>query len=252
MFHEAAAKMYAAFMSELCRFMIDAEIATDETIRGCTDAELRQLEQQLSISLPISMAECLRQIGHACGRLMDGDLFGADAFEGAREVAVELTAAKDSPWRLPEHMIPYLQHQGYEFLFVDPHAGDDPPVWLYVETEPEPKEWAPSFTAWLREAAISAVECKPWNEEVCREISLHRDDWTSRRKTLDEYDSEAGQIRRSLIARLSQRDRELGRITGPIEFQEIWNREFPQSELCRKLNTEGKRIPWGWISPREA
>ncbi len=169
--------MYAVFMAELRRFMIDAGIATVDTICGCTDSEVAELERRLSIRFPAAMAECLRQMGRACGHLMDGDAFGIGAFNDAREVAVEITTEEGSPWRLPDHVIPFLQHQGYEFLFLHSNAGDDPPVWLYIETEPEPNEWAMSFTAWLRESAIGAIEAKPWNDEVCREISLHRDDW---------------------------------------------------------------------------
>ena len=244
--------MYAAFMTQLSRFLIDAGIATVDTIRGCTDSEVRELERQLSIQFPAAMAECLRQMGHACGDLLDGDVLGIGAFNDAREVAVEIAIEVDSPWRLPDHVIPFLQHQGYEFLFLYSNAGDDPPVWLYIETEPEPKEWAISFTAWLRESAIGAIEGKPWNDEVCREITQHRDDWMARKATLDEYDNEARQIRKSLIARVTQTDRNRGRVTGPIEMQEIWNREFRSTDLYRKLIAEGKRIPWGWDNPSDA
>lgn len=243
--------MYAAFMTEVGRFMLDSGIATADSFRGCTDAEITQLEHQLSVCLPVALAECLREMGHACGRLTDGDHFGIEAFKDARKVALEITT-EDSPWRLPDNVIPFLQHQGYEFLFVYANAGDDPPVWLYIETEPEPKQWGLSFTTWLRETAIDAVERKPWNDEVCREIRLHRDDWMARKRMLDEYDSEANQIRQALIARLIQSDPERGRITGPTEIQQIWSREFPVTDLCRKLMREGKRIPWGWVDPSEA
>ena len=244
--------MYAEFITELRDFMVDAGIATDDTIRGCTDSDITELERRLSVRLPAAMAECLRQMGHACGHLMDGDAFGVNAFDDSREVAQEITTEPKSPWRLPHDVIPFLQHQGYEFLFVYTNAGADPPVWLYIETEPEPKRWGLSFTAWLRESAIGAIEGKPWNDEVCREIRLHRDNWMTRKKTLDEYDDEANRIRQSLIARLIQSDLERGRITGPTEIQQMWNREFPDTDLYRRLIAEKKRIPWGWVNPSDA
>lgn len=244
--------MYAEFMAELCRFMIDAEIATANTIQGCSDSEIAELERLLSTRLPSAMVECLRRMGRACGDLMDGDAFGLNAFAEACEVAQEITSGPDSPWRLPDQAIPFLQHQGYEFLFLPANGEDDPPVWLYIETEPGPRLWGLSFTAWLRESAIGAVECKPWNEEVCREIGLHRDAWMARKKILDEYDNQANLLRRSLIARLIEEDRQRGQVTGPTEMQRIWNLEFPDTELYRRLTSEQKRIPWGWINPKEA
>ncbi len=223
-----------------------------DAIRGCTDAEVRELERQLSIRFPAAMSECLHQMGHECGDLFDGDAFGIGAFNDALEVAVKVTTEVDSPWRLADNVIPFLQHQGYEFLFLYSNAGDDPPVWLYIETEPEPKQVGLTFTAWLRESAIGSIEGKPWNNEVCREIRLHRDDWIARKKTLDEYTAEANRIRLSLIRRLIQVDRDRGRITGPNEMQQIWNREVRNTDLGRKLIAEGKRIPWGWFNPSDA
>lgn len=244
--------MYSAFMTDLCDFMVDAGIAAPDACRGCSDVEIEQLERKLSFRLPAAMSECLRRLGHACGQFMDGDAFGLSAFDEAHEVAQEITAKPDSPWRLPDQAIPFLQHHGYEFLFIQSNAGDDPPVWLYVETEPVAREVGASFTAWLRESALGTVERKPWNDEVCREIGLHRDDWLARKKILDEYDEETSQIRQSLTDRLVQSDRERGQITGPKEYQQIWNREFPNTDLFRKLTAERKRIPWNWVNPRDA
>ncbi len=232
--------------------MVDAGIATPDTIRGCTDSEIAELERQLSVRLPAAMAECLRQMGQECGHLADGDAIGLHAFDAARQVAQEITTEPDSPWRLPDDVIPFLEHQGYEFLFVHANAGDDPPVWLYIETEREPKQWGVSFTVWLRETAIWAVEGKPWNDEVCREIGLHRDNWIARKKTLDEFDHEVHQIRQSLVSRIKQSDHARGSVTGPTEIQQIWNREFPECDLYRRLMAERKRIPWGWVNPRDA
>ncbi|MFN0019374.1 MAG: hypothetical protein ACKVP0_14005 [Pirellulaceae bacterium] len=74
----------------------------------------------------------------------------------------------------------------------------------------------------------------------------------ARKKILDQYDEEANQIRQSLISRLMQSDLEREQITGPTEMQQIWNREFPNSDLYRKLTAQRKRIPWSWVDPRDA
>ncbi|QDU11063.1 SMI1/KNR4 family protein [Gimesia aquarii] len=244
--------MYVEFMSTISQYLIDTGISTADNIRGCTESEIDHFQRRISQNLPLAFIACLHEFGHKCGHLMDGDAFGIAGFDVAREVALELTKKQDSPWQLPENVIPFQEHQGYQFLFFYTDDGNDPSVWHYLEEDSEPTHSVPSFTAWLRESAINVIESKPWNDEICREIRLHRDNWIDRKKMLDEYHQEASQIRRSLIARLVQSDIERDRITGPLEMQQIWNQEFPETELYQKLVAEQKRIPWGWTDHRDA
>lgn len=245
--------MYSRFIAELCRFVLDSGIAFTDDLRGCTRADVAALENRLGMRLPEAFTEYLLAMGNGCGRLMQGDEFGIAGVDVAQRVASEITAAPDCPWKPMRRLLPFRQHHGYNFLFFyTEEVGSDPPVWAYKETAPGPKEWTPSFTCWLRECAIECIEGKPWNDEVCREIRLHRNDWLERKPVLDRYDSEANRFRQELSERVVSADRERGRITTPREFQELWNREFRTTDLCRTLVKEGKRIPWGWIDPSDA
>jgi hypothetical protein len=244
--------MYSQFMIELSRFMLDSGIAMSADFRGCTRAEISALEDRLAVRLPEAFTEYLCAMGHGCGILMGGDEYGIAAIDVAQRVASRITTNPDCPWRPSQRMLPFRQHHGCTFLFFHTDEGNDPPIWAYLETEAGPKDWAPSFTCWLRECAIDCIEGKPWNDEVCREISLHRDDWLERKAVLDRYDDEAGRIRRALCERVAALDRGRGRVASPREFQEIWNREFRESDLYRTLVEEDKRIPWGWVDPSDA
>jgi hypothetical protein len=244
--------MYAQFMTELCRFILDAGVAMATTIRGCTAAEIAGVESRLGIPLPVALVEYLRVAGHSSWTLMDGEELTIASFDVAQRVAAAITTGSGCPWTLPRRTLPFLQHHGYEFLCLRTDDGNDPPVWLYIGTEPGPQQWAPSFTCWLRECALECIELQPWSDEVCRKIALHRDDWLKRKAVLDLYDQEANRIRQTLNDRVVALDRARGKITSPREFQEIWSREFRETDLCRTLVKEGKRVPWGWIDPGDA
>jgi hypothetical protein len=245
--------MYARFIADLCRFMLDSGIAVAGDLRGCARAEIAVLENRIGVRLPEAFTEYLLAMGNGCGSLMQGDEFGIEGVEVAERVASEITTESDCAWKPARRMLPFRQHHGYTFtFFYTDEDGNDPPVWAYMEAEPGPREWSPSFTCWLRECAIECIEGKPWNDEVCREIGLHRDDWLERKAVLDRYDSEANRFRQELSERVVSNDRKRGRITTPSEFQELWNREFRTTDLCGTLVKEGKRIPWGWINPSDA
>jgi hypothetical protein len=243
-----ANRMYAPFIADLCRFMLDSRIAGAGDLRGCARPEIAALEEQLGLRLPAAFSEALLAVGESCGELMDGDKFGITGIQEASEVAQDIVTEDDSPWKPSRSMLPFLQHQGYnfQFFYTDEH-DDDPAVWAYVETEPGPILMQPSFTCWLRERAIWCVEHTPWNDEVCREIDQHRDVWMERKQILDRYDAEAHRLRGLLLQRVAVADRKRGKITTVLEFQELWNREFRTTELYTTLLKEGKRIPWGWL-----
>jgi hypothetical protein len=131
--------------------------------------------------------------------------------------------------------------------------GDDPPVLtVSIDDGLVPRQAAVSFTAFLREAALGAVEHKPWNDEVCREIVAHRDDWLPRKRLLDGWDAAALALRHSLVAEVHDRDAARGTVTGPTEFQRLWLDRLAGTDLARTLRSEGKRLPWGWVAPAEA
>jgi len=44
-------------------------------------------------------------------------------------------------------------HQGYEAVYFDTEAGDDPPVYQYVQCQGPPEIVWPSFTTYLRDVA---------------------------------------------------------------------------------------------------
>ena len=56
---------------------------------------------------------------------------------------------RNSPFELPNNAFVIFSHQGYIFAYFMLSDGDDPPVYTYMEAEPEPKKWATSFSEYL-------------------------------------------------------------------------------------------------------
>ena len=244
--------MYADFFAELRDFVIESKVASPTEIRGCTSSEIVALQARLSSPLPKALHECLLQFGTQSGDVMDGDLFGVaginEAYEVAEEIATDELRSELSLGRL----LPILQHHGYQFHYLPADRSDDPGVWLFREGNQQPVKCSPSLTAWFREIAINAVEQRPWNDEICREIASHRENWTSRKQVIDTYQREAARLRQDLLERQNDLDQLRGKISGPLEFQRIWNAEVRSTQLFNDLIGENKRIPWGWTHPRDA
>lgn len=69
----------------------------------------------------------------------------------ARTIELFLECGIDFALR-PTHYV-FGMHQGYEALFFDSTASDDPPVYQFVQGQGPPEIVWPSFTAYLRDVA---------------------------------------------------------------------------------------------------
>jgi hypothetical protein len=69
----------------------------------------------------------------------------ADINAWARELIVE-GGVED---KFPDDMFVFLMHQGYSFLYFPLDGSNDPPVYLYVDGDPAPKQVAPCFSDWV-------------------------------------------------------------------------------------------------------
>lgn len=247
---------YAAFMDEIARFVLEAGIS--ERVRGCTEPALQELTEALGRPLPEAWAAFLREMGE-----FSGPLYGSDhgltryALGPARAVAAVLTSSPDCALRLTDDLLPLAQHHASDFIFIDLRAGDDPPVHYYLEGQAGDVVVAPAFTAFLRQSVLGLVELEPRHRELLREQQQHYNPsdpgrWQARLQVLHEYDAAAAALREALVAELHAADLAAGRLTGPAAFQALWQERLAGSPLHKRLLAEGKRLPYGWLSPQEA
>ncbi len=133
--------------------LVDAGLATRQSIRGCTTDELKRLEANCSLRLPSTYKNFLRAMGHDAGDFLVGSDYAYPKLIGFRDSAVRLLSECQSTYTLPSTAFVFLFHQGYSFLFFDVHAGkEDPEVNLFTDSERAPRSVYDSFSTWLHAA----------------------------------------------------------------------------------------------------
>ena len=123
------------------------------TIRGCTESEIRLIEEHLNLRLPKVYREFLKKMGRQAGKLFVGtDMFYNDLFDN-REGFQELLEEDEFSFDLKPSIFVFAGHQGYTYLFFDTEESlIDPPVYSYNEGELQIKRLYDSFSDFLSES----------------------------------------------------------------------------------------------------
>jgi SMI1 / KNR4 family (SUKH-1) len=135
----------------------DSGLASLHELSGCSDEEIEGIERQFSISLPAVYRRFLKRMGRSTGKFLQGSDFLFPELLLLREQAERLLRGMKGQFTLSNHDFVFLVHQGYEFLFFDALASDDPPVWFYLEQETRPKRLFDRFSLWLLAAVADEV-----------------------------------------------------------------------------------------------
>ena len=124
-------------------------LASSNSIRGCSEKEIAVLEKHFEIIFPRSYREFLKYFGRRAGQLFEGtDCFYEQLWD-LRNWAEDLILENGLAFRVPRDAFVFSMHQGYEFLYIPTDAGDDPPVYQYVEDQGLPRLTWRSFTEFL-------------------------------------------------------------------------------------------------------
>lgn len=132
---------------ELARRIIKAGLATSDTMIGCTESEIRQLESRLALRLPTTYKDFLSSWGKQAGDFLGDCCFLYDSLESiCRPHAQSL--AKKHEFELSPQSFVFLDRYPL-IMFFDTTQGEDPPVWLFDEDQSKPEIIASSFSEWL-------------------------------------------------------------------------------------------------------
>jgi hypothetical protein len=110
---------------------------------------VQEVEKQAGGPLPAVYRAFLERMGRSTGDFMRGSDFLYPTLLTVRDQAEALLRDCGGKWRLPETAFVFMSHQGYQFLFFDRLAGDDPPVHYYLDGDARPQEVFSSFSKWL-------------------------------------------------------------------------------------------------------
>jgi hypothetical protein len=227
-------------------------------ITGSSEAEIEEAEKQIGKKIPAALKAWYRVAGKIPPYINDYDANNSlRDFLRAQETAVALTAEQGAEWTLTDTMLPFSQRIGEQFVFVDTTLDDpdDPPVFHFMEGDDKSHQVSKAFSNNIREELLSWLDFPAWDKENRHEIgswqSKGYESWLARKRIMDTLRGEAAGFRRQLIAKIHDEDLVRNEITGPRQFQERWLETFPRSEIWRKLQSEGLRMPFDWIDPPE-
>lgn len=143
-------------MNNLCQKVTErldiTGLANKFSVRGCSAKEIGALEKFFGVQFPESYKNFLACIGKQGGELFMGTDCFYDDLRNLRSAAESLLKENEENFTLPQDSFVFSMHQGYEFMFFPTNAGEDPPIFQYVEGQgPPQKQWL-SFTDFLWES----------------------------------------------------------------------------------------------------
>ncbi|NOV02956.1 SMI1/KNR4 family protein [Paenibacillus planticolens] len=117
----------------LLKLLHEKELYTDRPFHGCSEAEIKILEQEMGIKLPETYRQYLLAVGHYSGRLFQGTDTNFSQIKELQSETVELLRENNNPVVLPDSTFVFSMHQGYEIRFFKLNEGDNPPVMEWYE-----------------------------------------------------------------------------------------------------------------------
>jgi hypothetical protein len=100
----------------------------------CTNDEINEIEEYYKLSLPKTYVEFLRTMGKGAGSFMRGSSCFYKDILTLKEWSCELLK-EDNFQPLTGEDFVFWMHQGYQFVFFKINAGDNPPVFYYLENQ---------------------------------------------------------------------------------------------------------------------
>ena len=152
--------MAADSFDRLLARMADTEVATSETLRGCTPAEVRQLERRFGVTLPATYRRFLAVMGRDSGRLFTHDQVTA-TYPGIAAATAGLRAqlAAAGGYELPADAVVILARDAEQYNFIRCDDPGDSAVWALDlgASRVRPRRFRTSVLGWLRAWAGEAA-----------------------------------------------------------------------------------------------
>ena len=137
--------------------LIEGGLAVPETLVGCSEADLQQVEDVAGGPLPAMYRRFMQRMGRSAGDFMRGTDILFPHVLSLRRSADALLRDCGGAFTLGATDFIFASHQGYQFLFFDRALGDNPPVHYFLEGEPGPRQVFLAFSDWLRQCIADEV-----------------------------------------------------------------------------------------------
>lgn len=148
----------ATEINEAVEQLRESGIVAEDELVGCTDDEIREIEQKEDVTLPTAYEEFLRRMGKSAGGFLRGMDFLYPRMIGLTKAARELMAECGVTDELTTDDFAFISSQGCSYLYFDTNAGENPPVYRYIEYDEEPEQVTETFTEWLHKSVSDTIE----------------------------------------------------------------------------------------------
>ena len=130
--------------------LIQSGMAGEDTVRGCSPAEVAEVAARQGVALPERYVEFLLVMGRGAGAFFRGsDVFYPTVLE-LKGRAQDLLEECGRPFILPGDAVVFFMHQGYQFMYCRTRDGaPDPFVYYYEEQQAAPIRHEVTFTELL-------------------------------------------------------------------------------------------------------
>jgi len=127
-----------------------------EDIEGCTEEDLKALEDRYDVTLPEAYKSCMQHIGRSSGGFLAGSEFRYPAMRRQMEFANKIVEEHATDFEFPDDIFVFRGVQGYTFNCFRTGEGEDPPVYVFMDfgsvksgSTYELRQQADSFSEWL-------------------------------------------------------------------------------------------------------
>ncbi len=146
------------WIDDLAIRFIEMGIATPDTIRGCSEEELLEIEKFFNLKLPGVYKDYMRKFGKASGAFLEEcGIYYPNVLRN-RERA-ETLLSNNTDYRLKQSDFVFITTYGYQFYFFDTESeSPNPPVFRYTENRSAPMRLAESFEDTIEMAAAEYFE----------------------------------------------------------------------------------------------
>lgn len=135
----------SAAMEKLTR----AGMACPPPFQGCTSQEISLIESSLAVQLPQCYRDFLSQMGRSAGKFLVGYDYSFPKMLQFRKWAEDLLRECSSDYSLPPSAFVYFFDPAGAFLYFHCDGNPDPPVFMFLESESNPRKVFESFSEWL-------------------------------------------------------------------------------------------------------
>ncbi|MBP6350059.1 MAG: SMI1/KNR4 family protein [Candidatus Obscuribacter sp.] len=146
------------WVDNLAARLVETGIATMETINGCSEEELLNIEKFYSLKLPEAYKDYMRKFGKASGDfLRECGIYYPSVLRNRRRATTLLNNNTD--YKLKRSDFVFITRYGCQFYFFGTAGKNpNPPVFRYTENSDVPMLLADSFEAAITMAADEYFE----------------------------------------------------------------------------------------------